>query len=105
MVVRVIFSIVFYYFDEGSVGRFARAKRIAIRHGAFIFAVTETCAESEGFFFGVENFRLGEVEHIIRVKVFFEAVNIIVNEEIDSEGVGYNVNFYCHKKKILKLSL
>ena len=104
MVVRVL-SIVLDGFDERCVGRFARAERVAIRHGSVIFTVTEPCAESEGFFFGVENYRLGEVEHIIRVKVFFETVNIIVKEEIDSEGVGYNVNFYCHKKKILKLSL
>lgn len=57
-------------------------ERIAIRHGAFISAEADTSAESESGFLNVENFRLGEVEHIVGVKVFFEAVSIIVNEEI-----------------------
>lgn len=85
MVVRVLFSIVLDGFDEGSVGRFARAERVAIRHGAFIFAVSETGAESEGFFFGVENFRLREVEGIVGVEQFFETVDVIVHNEVDGE--------------------
>lgn len=88
-------------FDERSVGRFARAQRVAIRHGALVRAVAETFAEGERLFFGIEDLRLGEVEHIVGVKIFFEAVNIIVNEEIDGERVGDNVNFYWHKEQIL----
>lgn len=85
MVVRVDFLIIFDGFDEWSVGRFARAKRIAIRHGAFIFAVAETGAESEGFFFGIEDFRFREVESIVGVEQFLEAVDVIVHDEVDGE--------------------
>lgn len=85
MVVRVNFSIVLDGLDEWSVGRFARAEWVAIRHGAFIFAVTETCAESEGFFFGIEDFRLREIESIVGVEQFLEAVDVIVKDEVDGE--------------------
>ena len=103
MVVRVDFSIIFDGFDEGGVGRFARAERVAIRHVAFIFAVAETCAESKSFIFGVENLRLREVECIVGVKKFFEAVDVIVHDEVNSEGFGNNVYFYGHNKQILRL--
>lgn len=96
-------SIILDGFDERCVGRFARAERVAIRHGAFILAVAETGAESEGFFFGVEDFRLREVESIVGVEKFFEAVDVIVHDEVNSEGFGNNVYFYGHNEQILRL--
>lgn len=84
IVVRVL-SIVLDGFDERSVGRFARAERIAIRHGAFISSEADTCAESESGFLGVENLRLREVERIVGVEQFFEAVDVIVHDEVDGE--------------------
>ena len=66
-------------------------------------AVAETGAESEGFFFGVEDFRLREVESIVGVEKFFEAVDVIVHDEVNSEGFGNNVYFYGHNEQILRL--
>lgn len=52
-------------------------KWIAIRHITFIGAVVETFTECDGLFLRVENFRLREVEHIIGVEIFLEAVDVI----------------------------
>ena len=48
---------------------------------------------------------LGEVEHIVGIKVFLEAVDVIINEKIYCERVGNHINFYFHSQGILKLFL
>ena len=80
-------------FYERQVDGLARAERIAVRCGAVIRSIAYAGAESESLSFGVENFGFSEVEHIVGVEIFFEALNIIINKEVDGERVGYNVNF------------
>ena len=60
-------------------------------------------AEGERLIFGIEDLRLGKVEHIIGVKIFFEAVNIVVLDKTYKDGVVYDVNFYWHNEQILRL--
>ena len=92
-------------FDEWSVGRFARAERVAIRHGAFVGAVAESFAESEGLLLGLEHFGFGEVEHIVGIEIFLEAVDVIINKEVDGERVGNHIYFDGLFHKILKYRL
>lgn len=96
------FLIIFDGFDERQVFFLGAAEGEALYRGAFVEAVAETGAESEGFFFGVEDFRLREVESIVGVEKFFEAVDVIVHDEVNSEGFGNNVYFYGHNEQILR---
>lgn len=96
--------IIFDGFDEWQVGFLARAEWIAFWSGAFVCAIAYAGAESESLLFGLEHFGFGEVEHIVGVEVFLKAVDVVY-EEIYSERVGNNINFYSHSWEILKLLL
>ncbi len=98
-------SIIFDGFDEWCIGFLARAERMAVGSGSFVCAIAYAGAESESLLLGVENFGFGEVEHIVGVKVFLEAVDVVINEKIYCERVGNYINFYCHNREILKLFL
>lgn len=99
----VVASIVFDGFDEGQVFFFGAAEWEALYRGAFVESVTDAGAESEGFGFGVEDFGFGEDDCIVGVKILFEAVDVIVHDEVNSEGFGNNVYFYGHNEQILRL--
>ena len=86
-------SIIFDCFDERQVGFLARAERIAFGSGTFVCAISYAGAESECLLFGLEHFGRSEVEILVRIKVFLEAVDVVVNEKIYCESVGNNINF------------
>lgn len=89
--------VVFDGFDEREVVFLAGAEGIAVGGGSLVRAIAYAGAESKSFGFGVETFGFIEKDIIIvlfgLIEIGFEAFEVIVNEEINKWGVGYDVNF------------
>lgn len=82
--------------DERAVAGFAAAERVAVNRATLGSAVADAGAVCECFGLGIEDLRLGKVEHVVGLKILLEAGEVIVNEKTDGERVGDNVNFYRH---------
>lgn len=89
-------SIIFDGFDERQVALLGAAERVPLHRGAFIGAETYSGAESESFGFGGKFFGFGENESVVGVKIFLEAVNVFILDEVNGERVGDNVNLNSH---------
>lgn len=71
--------------------------------GAFIFAVADACTICEGFSLGAEGFWVVEVNGVIGVEVFFEALDVAVLGEVDNNGVCKDINFDWHISWVFKV--
>lgn len=86
-------SIIFEGLDEGEVGGFAGAEGVSFGGGALVGAVADAGAVCECFGLGVEGFGVAEVDCIVGIEVFFEALDVAVLGEVDKNGVCEDVNF------------
>ena len=84
---RSIASVVFEGFDERQVALLGCAERITLYRGTFISAIADAGAVSESFGFGSKFFGFGNIEGIVGVEIFFEAVEVFVLNEVDGERV------------------
>lgn len=87
-------SITFNRLDKGHISRFTRTKRIPFGNSTFIGTVTQSTTKRKGFVLTVENLCLRETEHVLRIKIFFEALYVIIYKETDGERVGNHI--YLH---------
>lgn len=82
--------------DERAVAGFAAAERVAVNRATLGSAVADAGAVCECFGLGVEALRLVEIDCIVGVEIFFEALDVIILGEVDKNWVCQDVNFYCH---------
>ena len=68
--------------DERAVAGFAAAERVAVNRATLGSAVADAGAVCECFGLGVEAFRFVEVDGIVGVKIFIEALDVAVNNEV-----------------------
>lgn len=80
--------------DEREIFGFGGTERKTLHRDAFIDAVADAGAKREGFGFGLECFGFAEHEGIVGVKVFLEAVEVVVLDKTYKNGVVNDVDFY-----------
>ena len=89
-------SIILYRFNKWHIGRLARAERIMLYRGTFVDAVADAGTESEGLFLGGKCFGFGEIERVFLGEIGFEAIDVVVGNQVDCRLVSDDVNFNIH---------